>query len=105
LTINQICNNFARKSQDYKLTYSYSVALADEEDASAAKVHIEHLTKLFEQHCSALDTHHKFISDAYTKLKCHRCCCDLASAFLSCLQENADLAYLVHVAIYLALYL
>jgi hypothetical protein len=35
LTINQICK-FARKARDYKLTYSYLVALVDGEDASAA---------------------------------------------------------------------
>jgi predicted naringenin-chalcone synthase len=53
LTINQICK-FAQKPRDYKLTYSYLVALADGEDASAAKDRIEHLTKLFKQHRSAL---------------------------------------------------
>jgi hypothetical protein len=37
LTINHI-RKFARKAQDYKLTYSFLVALADGEDASAAKV-------------------------------------------------------------------
>jgi hypothetical protein len=36
LTINQI-RKFAQKARDYKLTYSYLVALADGEDASAAK--------------------------------------------------------------------
>ena len=65
LTINQI-RKFARKAQYYKLTYSYLVALADGEDASAAKVDrtIEHLTKLFKQHRSALGADYKFIADS-----------------------------------------
>ncbi len=63
LTINRI-RKFARKARDYKLTYSYLVALADGEDASAAKGRIEHLTKLFKQHCSALNTDYKFIATA-----------------------------------------
>jgi hypothetical protein len=63
LTINRI-RKFARKARDYKLTYSYLVALADGEDASAAKGRIEHLTKLFKQHRSALDADYKFIADA-----------------------------------------
>jgi hypothetical protein len=63
LTINQICK-FARKARDYKLTYSYLVALADGDDASAAKDLTKHLTKLFKQHCSALDADYKFIADA-----------------------------------------
>jgi hypothetical protein len=62
LTINRI-RKFARKARDYKLTYSYLVALADGEDASAAKGRIEHLTKLFKQHRSALDADYKFIAD------------------------------------------
>ena len=48
LTINQI-RKFARKARDYKLTYSYLVALTDGKDASAAKGRIEHLTKLCKQ--------------------------------------------------------
>ncbi len=63
LTINRI-RKFARKARDYKLTYSYLVALADGEDASAAKGRIEHLTKLFKQHCSALNADYKFIATA-----------------------------------------
>jgi hypothetical protein len=63
LTINRI-RKFARKARDYKLTYSYLVALADGEDASAAKGRIEHLTKLFKQHRSAIDADYKFIADA-----------------------------------------
>ena len=63
LTINRI-RKFARKARDYKLTYSYLVALADGEDASAAKARIEHLTKLFKQHRSAIDADYKFIADA-----------------------------------------
>jgi hypothetical protein len=63
LTIYQICK-FAQKARDYKLTYSHLVALADGKDASAAKGHIEHLTKLFKQHRSALDANYKFITDA-----------------------------------------
>jgi hypothetical protein len=38
--------------------------LADGEDASAAEGRIEHLTKLFEQHRSALDADCEFIADA-----------------------------------------
>jgi hypothetical protein len=64
LTINRI-RKFARKARDYKLTYSYLVALADGEDASAAKGRIEHLTKLFKQHRSALDADYKFIADCW----------------------------------------
>jgi hypothetical protein len=63
LTISRM-RKFARKARDYKLTYSYLVALADGEDASAAKGRIEHLTKLFKQHRSALDADYKFIADA-----------------------------------------
>jgi hypothetical protein len=63
LTINRI-RKFAQKARDYKLTYLYLVALADGEDASAAKDRIEHLTKLFKQHRSALDADYKFIADA-----------------------------------------
>jgi hypothetical protein len=63
LTINLI-HKFARKARDDKLTYSYLVALADGEDASAAKDHIEHLIKLFKQHRSALNAEYKLIADA-----------------------------------------
>ena len=63
LTINRI-RKFARKARDCKLACSYLVALADGEDASAAKGCIEHLTKLFKQHRSAIDADHKFIADA-----------------------------------------
>jgi hypothetical protein len=38
-----------------ELTYSYLVSLADGKDASAAKGSIEHLTKLFKWHRSALN--------------------------------------------------
>jgi hypothetical protein len=53
LTINGVCK-FARKAPDCKLTCSHLVALADGEDASAAKGRIEHLTKLFKQHRHSL---------------------------------------------------
>jgi hypothetical protein len=63
LTNNRI-HMFAQKAQDYKLTYSYLVALADGEDASPAQGCIECPTKLFKQHRSALGADYKFIADA-----------------------------------------
>jgi hypothetical protein len=63
ITVNRI-RKFARKARDYKLTYAYLSAMAKSDDASAAKERIEHITKLFKQHRSALDADYAFIANA-----------------------------------------
>ena len=63
ITTNRICK-FARKTQEYKLTYSLVFQMLDGEDVSAGKDDVEHITKLFKVHCSTMDTDHTFIVNA-----------------------------------------
>jgi ribosomal protein L17 len=63
ITVNRI-RKFARKARNYKLTYAYLSAMAKSDNASAAKERIEHITKLFKQHRSALDADYAFIANA-----------------------------------------
>ena len=60
ITINRI-RKFARKTREYKLTYALLVYLADGEKATAGKDDIEHITKLFKAHRSAMDADYGFI--------------------------------------------
>ena len=53
---------FARKARGYKLTYSLLVHEADGEDATITEDDIEHITKLFKVHRSAIDADYQFIS-------------------------------------------
>jgi hypothetical protein len=60
LTINRM-RKFARKARDYKLTYAFLIDQAGGKDASAAKDEIEHITKMFKAHRSAMDADYSFI--------------------------------------------
>ena len=55
---------FARKAREYKLTYSLLIHEANGEDATANKSEIEHITKLFKVHRSAIDSDYQFINRA-----------------------------------------
>ena len=55
VTIDRI-RKFARKAREYKLTYSLLIHEADGKDATAMKDEIEHITKLFKVHRSAIDS-------------------------------------------------
>ena len=55
---------FARKAREYKLTYSMMVYLKEGGDIAAAKDDIEHITKLFKVHRSAMDADYAFIIKA-----------------------------------------
>ena len=61
ITCNRVLK-FARKTREYKLTYALLVYLADGEKATAGKDDIEHITKLFKAHRSAMDADYGFIS-------------------------------------------
>ena len=63
LTTNRI-RKFARKAREYKLTYALIFHLADNKDASAGKDEIEHITKAFKAHRSAMDSDYAFIANA-----------------------------------------
>ena len=63
LTTNRI-RKFARKIREYKLTYSLVFHMSDGEDASAGKGDVEHITKLFKVHRSAMDADYAFIVNA-----------------------------------------
>ena len=58
---------FARKAREYKLTYSLLIHEANGEDATANKSEIEHITKLFKVHRSAIDSDYQFINRASFK--------------------------------------
>ena len=63
LTLNRL-RKFARKAREYKLTYSLLFHLSDENDGSAGKDDIEHITKVFKAHRSAMDSDYAFILKA-----------------------------------------
>ena len=63
LTVGRV-RKFARKAREYKLTYALLFHLSDGGNGSAAKDRIEHLTKAFKAHRSALDTDYAFIANA-----------------------------------------
>ena len=63
ITINRV-RKFARKAREYKLTYSLLIHNAGGEDATATKNEIEHITKLFKVHRSAIDSDYRFITKA-----------------------------------------
>ena len=52
---------FARKAREYKLTYALIFHLSDGADATAGKDDIEHITKAFKAHRSAMDADYAFI--------------------------------------------
>ena len=60
ITIDRV-RNFARKACEFKLTYALIVHEAEVEDATAAKSDIEHITKNFKVHHSAMDAEYGFI--------------------------------------------
>ena len=55
---------FARKAREYKLTYALLFHVSDGAKGSVAKDVIEHLTKAFKAHRSALDADYGFINNA-----------------------------------------
>jgi hypothetical protein len=59
LTLNRM-RKFARKAREYKLTYSF-LAANEKEDGDMSKGLIDHITRQFKQHRSALDTNYAFI--------------------------------------------
>ena len=63
LTINRI-RKFARKAREYKLTYSLIFDMNDGETGSTGKDDIEHITKEFKAHRSAMDSDFKFIAES-----------------------------------------
>ena len=63
LTLNRI-RKFARKAREYKLTYALIIHLGKGELATAGKDQIEHITKLFKAHRSAMDADYSFINNA-----------------------------------------
>ena len=64
LTLNRV-RKFARKAREYKLTYALLFHLADGEELnSTGKDEIEHITKLFKAHRSAMDADYGFISNS-----------------------------------------
>ena len=63
ITIDRI-RKFAHKAREYKLAYSLLIHEADGKDATAMKDEIEHITKLFKVHRSAMDSDYQFIAKA-----------------------------------------
>lgn len=63
LTLNRI-RKFSRKAREYKLTYALIIHLGKGELATAGKDQIEHITKLFKAHRSAMDADYSFINNA-----------------------------------------
>ena len=64
LTLNRI-RKFVRKARECKLTYALIFYLADNnETATTGKDEIEHITKLFKAHISAIDSDYGFITGA-----------------------------------------
>ena len=59
-----IVRKFARKTREYKLTYTLLIHIAGRKDATSGKDEIEHITKLFKAHCLAIDTDYGFIASA-----------------------------------------
>ena len=64
LTLDRV-RKFARKAREYKLTYALLFHLADGEELnSTGKDEIEHITKLFKAHRSAMDADYGFIASS-----------------------------------------
>ena len=63
ITKNRV-RKFARKTREYKLTYALLIHIAGRKDATAGKDDIEHITKLFKAHRSAMDADYGFIASA-----------------------------------------
>jgi hypothetical protein len=59
LTLQRM-RKFARKAREYKLTYSF-LAANENEDGEMSKGLIDHITRQFKQHRSALDSNYAFI--------------------------------------------
>jgi hypothetical protein len=63
----QRIRKFARKAREYKLTYSFLAAHQEEQevgDGDMSKALLDHITKQFKQHRSALDSDYAFIRNA-----------------------------------------
>ena len=60
LTINRL-RKFARKTREYKLTYALLFHMQGRGNGSAGKDEIEHITKHFKAHRSAMDADYSFI--------------------------------------------
>ena len=60
VTLNR-SRKYARKAREYKLTYSFLAHLSNKDDVSAAKKEIEHITRVFKAHRSAIDADKGFI--------------------------------------------
>ena len=64
LTTDRI-RKFARKAREYKLTYALILYIGDEDSTGTkGNDHIEHVTKLFKTHRSAMDSDYGFISNS-----------------------------------------
>jgi hypothetical protein len=66
LTVERM-RKFARKAREYKLTYSFlaeRIAQQDQDGNRQSKESIDHITKTFKQHRSALDADFSFIVTA-----------------------------------------
>ena len=63
LTLNGILK-FARKAREYKLTYALLFHCEESGKERTGKDTIEHLTKLFKAHRSAMDADYGFISSS-----------------------------------------
>ena len=63
ITTNRV-RKFARKTREYKSTYALLIHIAGGKDATARKDDIEHITKLFKAHRSAMDADYGFIASA-----------------------------------------
>ena len=55
---------FARKAQDYKMTYLFLMEQSEPNKTCTAHVKIEQIMKEFKHHRSALDSDHAFIKNA-----------------------------------------
>jgi hypothetical protein len=64
LTLNRLWK-FAQKARDYKLTYTFLINRTGGNAASAAKDKIEHITKMFKTHQSAMDANYSFIANSW----------------------------------------
>ena len=62
LTLNRL-RKFARKARKHKLTYLPLFHLSYGDNRSAGKDYIEHITKVFKSHCSAMDSDYDFIQN------------------------------------------
>jgi hypothetical protein len=63
LTLNRLWK-FAQKARNYKLTHTFLINRTGGNDASSAKDEIEHITKMFKAHRSAMDADYLFIANA-----------------------------------------